>query len=209
MTMFRTTRIAARTVGAVAVVALGLSLGACSAEPEQAGKPVASESPSASPSPSPSPTKLSPEEEAISKAEPALRKYFQVRDSSLQDPEAFDPKGYEEVAIASELLELQNHLYSIEVQELHQVGGVKLDAIENPKVDLTFKPKQTPPRIPIVEFTVCYDVSGLDTVKKTGESIVTSARKDRGVARIGVTNYEYPKGPWLVAFVEYKKDQTC
>ena len=207
--MPRTTRIAPRTVGAVAVVALGLSLGACSGGSAPAVAPSASGSVPPSVSPSPSPTKLSPEQEAISKAEPAVRKYFQVADASLQDPAAFNPEGYEKVAISSALLELQNLRYSTEAQELHQVGGTELDSIENPKVDLTFKPKQTPPRIPIVEFTVCYDVSGLDTVKKTGESIVTSARKDRGVARIGVTNYEYPDGPWLVAFVEYKKSQTC
>ena len=205
--MPRTTRIAARTLSAVAVVALGLSLGACSGGAEPAAAP--SESAPASPSASPSPTELSPEDEAVKLAEPAIRKYFQVRDTSLQDPAAFDPERYGEVAISSALLELENLHYSTEMQELHQVGGAELDSIEHPKVDLTFKPKQTPPRIPNVEFTVCYDVSGLDTVKKSGESIVTSARKDRGVARIGVTNYEYPDGPWLVAFVEYKKEQTC
>ena len=207
--MSRTTRIAARTVSAVAVVALGLSLGACSGGTEPAAEPTASESVSASPTASPSPTELSPEDEAIRLAEPAVRKYFKVADDSLQDPTNFDPKDYEDVAISSALLELQNLHYSTEAQELHQVGGTELDSIENPKVDLTFKPKQTPPRIPNVEFTVCYDVSDLDTVKKSGESIVPSARKDRGVARIGVTNYEYPDGPWLVAFVEYKESQTC
>ena len=209
--MPRTTRIAARTLSAVAVVALGLSLGACSAEPEPPVEPAASESVAASPtpSPSPSPTELSPEDEAISKAEPAVRNYFRVADASLQDPKTFNPKRYEKVAISSALLELQNLHYSIEVQELHQVGGTKLDSIENPKVDLTLKPKETPPSIPNVEFTVCYDVTNLDTVKKNGESIITPARKDRGVARIGVANYEYPDGPWLVAFVEYKKKQTC
>ena len=207
--MSRTARIDVRTVSAVVVMALGLSLGACSGGAEPAAEPTASKSVSASPTASPSPTELSPEDEAISLAEPAVRKYFQMRDTSLQDPVAFDPERYEEVAISSALLELENLHYSTEMQELHQVGGAELDSIENPKVDLTFKPKQTPPRIPNVEFTVCYDVSGLDTVKKSGESIVTSARKDRGVARIGVTNYEYPDGPWMVAFIEYKKKQTC
>lgn len=207
--MSRATRIAARAVSAAAVVTLGLSLGACSGGAEPAAEPTVSESVSASPTASPSPTELSPEEEAIALAEPAVRKYFQVADASLQDPATFNPEDYEDVAISSALLELQNLRYSTEAQDLHQVGGTELESIENPKVDLTFKPKQTPPRIPNVEFTVCYDVSGLDTVKENGESIVTSARKDRGVARIGVTNYEYPDGPWLVAFVEYKEDQTC
>lgn len=207
--MPRATHISARVVSAAAVLALGLGLGACSGGSEPAAEPTVPESASASPTASPSPTELSPEDEAITLAEPAVRRYFQVRDESLQDPAAFDPKDYEEVAISSALLELQNLHYSTEVQELHQIGGATLDSIESSKVDLTNKPEVTPPEIPIVEFTVCYDVSGLDTVEKNGESIITSARKDRGVARIGVTNYEYPDGPWLVAFIEYKTEQTC
>ena len=197
----RTTRIAARTVGAVAVVALGLTLGACSDSPT----PAASESPSASPSP----TELSPEEEAIAQAEPLVSRYFQLKDEALQDPAAFKHQRFEKVAVGT----AQNYLKRLHgaagEQGLHQTGVTEIVSVEVDKVDLTFKPKVTPPEIPYVDFDVCYDVTDLDTVDKAGGSIVPADRSDRGVISIGVANYEYPDAPWLVAYAEYQEDKSC
>lgn len=203
--MSRTTRIAARTVGAVAVVALGLTLGACSG----GSAPAAAPSESVSATASPSPTELSPEEEAIAQAEPAVEAYYKIKDASLQSPEAFKPKRFETAAITTARSELEDLHNSAKAQEVHQVGETRVVSIEDPQVDLTFKPKATPPEIPTVQFTVCYDISGYDTVDKSGTSIIPPGRQERVVTKISVYNYEYPEGPWLVGYVERQDDKTC
>lgn len=203
--MSRTNRIAARTMGAVAVVALGLSLGACSG----GSAPAAAPSESVSATASPSPTELSPEEEAIAQAEPAVEAYYKIKDASLQSPEAFKPKRFETAAITTARSELEDLHNSAKAQEVHQVGETRVVSIEDPQVDLTFKPKATPPEIPTVQFTVCYDISGYDTVDKSGTSIIPPGRQERVATKISVYNYEYPEGPWLVGYVERQDDKTC
>lgn len=203
--MSRTTRIAARTVGAVAVVALGLSLGACSGGSAPAAEP----SESVSASPSPSPTELSPEEEAIAQAEPLVSRYFQMKDEALQDPAAFRHQQFEKVAIGTAQNDLKRFHGAAGEQGLHQTGATEIVSIEVDEMDLTFKPKVTPPEIPYVDFNVCYDVTDLDTVDRAGDSIVPADRKDRGMIKVGVANYEYPDGPWLVAYTEYQEGESC
>lgn len=205
--MSRTTRTAARTVSAVAVVALGLSLGACSGGTEPAEAP--SESASALPTASPSPTELSPEDKAIEQAEPLISSYFRTKDDALHDPAAFKHQWFGKVAIGTAENDLKRLHGAAGEQGLHQTGITEIVSVEVDEVDLTFKPKVTPPEIPYVDFNVCYDVTYLDTVDEAGESIVPADRDDRGVIKIGVANYEYPDGPWLVAYTEYQKDKSC
>ncbi|MFC4629422.1 hypothetical protein ACFO6V_14350 [Promicromonospora alba] len=203
--MSRTNRIAARTMGAVAVVALGLSLGACSG----GSAPAAAPSESVSATASPSPTELSPEEEAIAQAEPLVSQYFQMKDEAMQDPAAFRHQQFEKVAIGTAQNDLKRFHGAAGEQGLHQTGVTEIVSLDVDKVDLTFNPKVTPPEIPYVDFNVCYDVTNLDTVDEAGDSIIPADRKDRGVIRVGVANYDYPDGPWLVAYTEYLKDKSC
>ncbi|GAA4719644.1 hypothetical protein APR04_003490 [Promicromonospora umidemergens] len=205
--MSRTTRIAARTVSAAAVVVLGLSLGACSGGAEPAAAP--SESAPASASASPSPTELSPEDKAVKLAEPVVHEYFRLEDKALQNPSKFKYQWFGEVSVGSAQNYLEQEHSAAGEQGLHQVGATEVASVEVNEVDLTYKPKLTPPEIPFVEFTVCYDVTDLDTVDKSGKSIIPESRKDRGVVEVGVANYEYPDGPWLVDIVEYQEDETC
>ena len=207
--MSRIPRLATRALSVSAAFALGMSLTACTAEQTPSADSTGSASASASPSASPSPTAPSPEEEAISKAETALHEYFRVSDVSMQDPENFRVEDYKKVAISSALIELQNGYNSQVAQDVRQIGGLVVDSVEDPKVDLTFKPKKTPPEIPNVIFTVCFDVSAVNVVDKDGKSIVPPGRPDRGMLRVGVANYEYPDGPWLVDFTEGLDDKSC
>jgi hypothetical protein len=205
----RSTRIAAHATSAVVVTALGLSLAACSGGSGTTAEPSTSESEASSSTPSSSPTELSPEDKAIKRAEPLVHEYFRLEDEALQDPGKFKYQRFGEVAIGSAQNYLEQEHSAAGEQGLHQVGTTELVSVEATKVDLAFKPKMTPPRIPFVEFTVCYDVTNLDTLDKDGKSIIPTSRKDRGVVQVGVANYEYPNGPWRVDIVEYKENETC
>jgi hypothetical protein len=174
--MPRTPRAAVRAVCLAAVVALGLSLGACSGGSEPAAAP----SDSVSPSASPSPTELSPKEKAIEQAVPLVSSYFQMKDEALHDPGAFKYQRFGKVAIGTAENDLKRLHGAAGEQGLHQIGTTKIVSVEVDEADLTFKPKVTPPEIPYVDFRVCYDVTGLDTVDKAGESIVPADRNDRG-----------------------------
>ncbi|MEU4360753.1 hypothetical protein [Promicromonospora sp. NPDC023987] len=194
-------------MSAVAVVGLGLSLGACSGGTEPAAEPTASGT--SSPTMSPSPAELSPEDKAIEQAEPLVSAYFQMKDEALQDPAAFKHQWFGKVAIGTAENDLKRLHGAAGEQGLHQIGATEIASVEADKVDLAFKPEVTPPEIPYVDFNVCYDVTDLDTIDKAGESIIPADRNDRGVMRVGVANYEYPDGPWLVAYTEYQKDKSC
>ncbi|MGI5190207.1 hypothetical protein ACQEVI_18870 [Promicromonospora sp. CA-289599] len=217
MTTSRITRVAARIVSAVAVAALGVSLAACSAESGPAAGPAASESATAtaepSPTPSPTKTKLSAEEKAedkaVKQAEKVLREYNQMENISMQAPKEFDPEKYKQVAIGTALSYIQSVYAGVSYAGQHQVGEVQLDSVEVLEVDLTHKPKQTPPEIPHVDFMVCTDISEMDTIMD-GKPMESADAKDRLVYRIGVVNYKYPdSSQWLVGYVEYKEDETC
>lgn len=213
MTTSRTTRLATRVVSAVAVAALGASLAACTAEPDPTVGPVPAESVSASagPSSSPSPTKteLTAEEKAVEQAEKVLREYVRVYDEVGKKPRTFDAKEFEKVAILGGLADLQEVHRAMYVQELHQVGNTRIESVKMEKVDLTHKPKQTPPEIPSVLFTVCSDVSDAHVIDKDDNDVTNPDRKKRVVERYWVANYKYPDGPWLVDSTEIKDGETC
>lgn len=208
--MSRTPRSVTRAVSLGLVLALGISLTACAADRESSAEPAASgtTSMSASPSASPPPTAPSSEEDATSKAEAAVVAYYEMKDASLQAPANFKIEDYKKVAVSSALNDVQN-LYNAAVLQGHQIGGTTLDSVEVLDVDLAFEPDKTPPEIPTVQFSVCYDITDLNIVDQDGKSIVPPGRQNRGVAEVGVSNFEYPEGPWLVGFVEYQEDKTC
>ncbi|GAA4721959.1 hypothetical protein APR04_001427 [Promicromonospora umidemergens] len=209
--MSRTPRFATRVLSVGAALSLGIGLTACSAEQGSSVEPAASEttSTSAAQSASPSPTVPSPEEKAITKAETAVRKYFRVMEVSLRDPKNFNVEDFKKVAITTALSDLRNGVNSHAYQGVHQVGGIKVESIKDPEVSLTNRPNEVPPEIPNVIFTVCYDLSDVDVVTEDGTSIVTDARPDRVALQVGVANYEYPKGPWLVDFTDGPELTSC
>jgi hypothetical protein len=210
MTMSRAARLVTRVGSAVAVAALGVSLAACSAEPEPAAGAAASASASAKSSASPSPTKLSPKEKAVEQAEKVLREYYRLEGMALRAPKKFDPKKFEAVAIGSALTYVQDMQWSAGYAGQHQVGERQLDSVEVLAVDLTHKPKQTPPEIPYVEFKICLDISAMETLNKDGKPALPADSKRRLVYQAGVVNYEYPtSGQWRVAYVEYQEEETC
>jgi hypothetical protein len=58
-----------------------------------------------------------------------------------------------------------------------------------------------------VEVTACLDSSEVTVTNKDGKTV--EGQQGRHLMRLGVANYEYPNGPWLVAFTESQEGETC
>ena len=67
-------------------------------------------------------------------------------------------------------------------------------------------------KVPTVVIDVCWDVSKVDVLDKSGKSIVSPDRPDTGWTRYTVANYEYaadPTGGWRVATGQDLKQTPC
>ena len=202
--MIRTTRTATISGAAALAVAAAIALTGCQSDPEVSPTPTPSPTVT-TPSPSPSPTdSKSPEDVATAAAEKAVRDYFAMTDASLQKPDTFNPDDLKKVASTTALADAQNSLAHMLSEGLHQTGSTNVTEIARTSVDLN--PSDN---IPVVEFRVCWDVSGLNVVDKDGKSVVPADRAPLGVQRVGVANYDYPNGPWTVDFTEWKEGETC
>jgi hypothetical protein len=204
--MSRTRRGTAAILTALAPVAL---LAGCTADDGAASAGPPSAAASSAPAPSPTPESKSPEHVAVEQAEPLVTEYFRTSDIAAQDPASFRMDDFKQVAITQALLDLENRHIAFGDQGLHQTGTTTLVSVEFLDVDLTNKPKATPPTIPTVLFTVCYDTSDLDVLDSNGNSARPSDIDYRGVARFHVSDYEYPHGPWLVSYIEHLEAETC
>jgi|GEM_PF-753277 len=194
--MIRTTRTATISGAAALAVAAAIALTSCQSDPE--ASPTPTPSPTAtttSPSPSPTEASKSPEDVAADAAVKVTRDFYAMADGSLQNPSTFNPDDFKKVAISSALTDLQNSLNFTLSNGQHQIGSTEVTEITRTSVDLNPSDE-----IPIVELRVCWDVSDLNVVDKDGKSVVPADRAPLGVERVGVANYDYPDGPWQVAF---------
>ena len=171
-----------------------------SSPPSSSGEP---------PSTSSSPTLTPAEQAAVTAARPLVEDYFRVRDKSIQDPDRFDDSTFAQVAVSSALADAQDRLEAVRESNFHQTGNVVITDVSLLDVDLRFNPKRTPPYIPTVQFRVCYDVSGVTLVDKAGNSQTDPDRKPTGWIRVGVSNYEYPNGPWLTSYTDWHAGAAC
>ena len=67
-------------------------------------------------------------------------------------------------------------------------------------------------KVPTVVIDVCWDVSKVDVLDKSGKSIVSPTRPDTGWTRYTVANYDYaadPTGGWRVATGQDLKKTPC
>ena len=67
-------------------------------------------------------------------------------------------------------------------------------------------------KVPTVVIDVCWDVSKVDVLDKSGKSIVSPDRPDTGWTRYTVANYDYaadPTGGWRVATGQDLKKTPC
>lgn len=188
---------------AIATGAL-LLVGGCSGGTNSSDSTVATTSATSTSATTSSPTPTSPDPDAPEvRAEAALREYFRVHDACMHDPTKSKPTCFDKVAVSSALEDLRNGLSASQAAHSRQIGDSKVVTVKQTKIDLTNKPKETPPSIPTVTFSVCYDVSDVNIVDYKGRSLVPADRRPRGVETIGVVNYEYPDpAGWRVGFTE-------
>lgn len=206
----RRTRLGAAVIGAViALAAVGGGLVACQGTPGGSTEATSTPTTSISPTPSPSPSTPNAKDQAVKDAEFVLREYYDVTAAMLQDPENFHLEDAKNVAISSSLVDVQN-AYSMYLNNgMHDIGTVTIDSIEPKTIDLTNKPKAKPPVVPVVEFLVCLDSSDVNTVDDSGKSLNVPGQDPRSLLRIGVANYDYPDGPWLVAYTAPEEGKKC
>lgn len=200
------------TATAAAAVALLAALAGCGSSSEAAPPVLQSASPTVSPSgtatPSPAATTPpTPEEAAIAQAEKAARAYFSVMDQLSANTTA-DTAVLKTVAVSTGLIDAQNQISFGRGEDQRQVGNTRLASIQAKSVDLTLDLTQRPaPKVPIVQLDVCYDVSAVNVVDSTGKSVITAARKDKALAVLGMTNYDYPEpSGWKVGYQTIKGD---
>jgi hypothetical protein len=159
---------------------------------------------------SPSPSTTTPDALAKEKSEAVLRAYFRATTDCMMDPPKTQANCYDSVAVGTEKTNRLNALSSAQTMETRTVGYTELASVTVSKVDLTSKLTETPPTVPKVVFSVCYDVSKVNVVDKAGKSIVPPTRKPRGVAAVTVYDYTFPDpAGWRVGYVAVEGGKTC
>jgi len=196
-----------------AAIVLVAALGACTSNEGTPTATKTSTSPSSTPSTSTTtatPT-LSPEDEAIAAAKSMIPQYVAMADRSLIEGPKFNVEDFKKVAISSGLIDLQNRYNVFTAQKFTQIGNTKVEAMDNPRVDLKLDLKKSPPDVPTVQLDVCVDVSKVNLVDAAGTSQIPPTRVPRQKWRVGVSNYEYPSPTaWRVSFTDPQGGkQTC
>ncbi|WP_141845226.1 hypothetical protein [Humibacillus xanthopallidus] len=192
-------------VAAIALAALAACTGASTpSTPSTSG----TASVSASTSSSPTPTTKSPAQIAEADARGMVSRYYRDSVQGLYDPAKTNPSFFEASSIGSALVDNVNALNAAKAQKARLTGETKLKSVQHVDTDLAKDLKASPPTVPVVTFLVCYDVTGVNVLDRSGKSIVPTSRKATGLRLLGVVNYEYPSPDgWRVAYVQPKADK--
>ena len=173
--------------------------------------PPTSEPSSPSPSsPTTSSSPSSPSDAASADATDAVRSYFTVVDRLRSDPAA-DLKKLKSVATSAQLNAVETLISRQRDEGQRQTGTTALNELEVQSVNLdNSDPKAG--NVPTVVIDVCWDVTKVDVLDKSGKSIVSSDRPDTGWTRYTVANYKYAADPtlgWRVATGQDLKQTPC
>ena len=173
--------------------------------------PATAEPSSTSPSPSAtSASPSSPSDEASAGATDAVRSYFTVVDQLRSDPAA-DLKKLKSVATSAQLNAVTTLIDRSRDEGQRQTGTTAINELQVQSVNLdNSDPKAG--KVPTVVIDVCWDVSKVDVLDKSGKSIVSPDRPDTGWTRYTVANYKYaadPAGGWRVATGQDLKQTPC
>lgn len=139
-----------------------------------------------------------------------MREYFAVVDALAKDPKS-DLKRLGSVATSTQLRAAQTLLRSQRDQARHQTGDTNVAELTVQTVNLdNSDPKAG--KVPTVVIDVCWDVSKVDVLDKSGASIVSPDRPDTGWTRYTVANYHFADNPtkgWRVATGQDLKQSPC
>jgi hypothetical protein len=200
----------ARTWVATSITVLA-AVSACSNSSADPPPSTSSANPSPSRVESSSPSmQPSKSDDASSAARALMRRYFAVTDqlgqhlnsslAELKDITVGSQRTAERV-----LLESQRRLHE------RQTGDTRLVVIKLQSIDLD-NSKPSAGKVPTALVDVCWDVSNVDVVDRTGSSIVSPNRPDKGWTRYTLANYHYKtdrQGGWRVASGQDLKQAPC
>lgn len=173
--------------------------------------PATAEPSSMSPSsPTTSSSPSSPSDAATADATEAVRSYFTVVDQLRSDPAA-GLKKLKSVATSAQLNAVETLIGRQRDEGQRQTGTTAINELQVQSVNLdNSDPKAG--KVPTVVIDVCWDVSKVDVLDKSGKSIVSPDRPDTGWTRYTVANYHYaadPTGGWRVATGQDLKQTPC
>ena len=150
----------------------------------------ATPTPSATPTaPSASATPTSPSDAATADATSAVRNYFAVVDDLRSDP-ATGLKQLKAVATSVQLNAVETLIRRQRGEGQRQTGTTTISELKVQSANLDNSDPDAG-KVPTVVIDVCWDVSEVDVLDKSGKSIVSANRPDTGWTRYTVTNYEY------------------
>jgi hypothetical protein len=115
------------------------------------------------------------------------------------------------VAISTELAAQRNTLRNQRKQDLRQVGDTKIGVLTVESVNLDNSDPNAG-KVPTVQVDVCFDVSQVDLVDRSGKSVVNPDRPDTAWVQFLVANYQWDKDPdggWRVASSQDLKRKPC
>jgi hypothetical protein len=136
--------------------------------------------------------------------------YYAVLDGLRADPSS-DLKELETVAIGAQLNAVQTLVGRQQDQGQRQTGTTAISELKVQSVNLDNSDPDAG-KVPTVVIDVCWDVSKVDVLDKSGKSILSPHRPDTGWTRYTVANYEYaadPTGGWRVATGQDLKQTPC
>ena len=195
------------TISAAAAILL-VAGGGCANDGNDPGAG-ASPSPSSSPSAT-SKTRQTDSEMASEAASAVGRKYFAEVDALRQQPRR-PLHSLRAVATSVELSAQQRLLQSQRRRGLRQLGDTKLVEVTVQSVNLDNSDPRAG-KVPTVQVDVCWDVSNVDVIATSGESVVSPSRPNAGWIRLAVANYHWssdPKDGWRVASSQDLEQPPC
>jgi hypothetical protein len=139
-----------------------------------------------------------------------MQRYFAVVDEVGQDHGA-GLTALDAVATGTQLQAEHTLLRDQRRQGRRQVGATKIAKLTVQSVNLD-NSDPSAGNVPTVVIDVCWDVSKVDVLDKSGKSIVSPSRPDTGWTRYTVANYHYAADPtrgWRVANGQDLKQTPC
>lgn len=158
----------------------------------------------------PSPTTSSPAEEAQAAAVELVPEYLRTIDDLYLDP-SLPLDGIYQVAVAPEATAQATAIGKFRSQGYRQTGRSQLVTASAASVDLSNSTAASPsPVFPTVVVTACVDVSQVDAVDATGQSIVPPDRPRYLVQQLTVVNPDYPDtSSWRVSEAPNRQAASC
>ncbi|QSR30834.1 hypothetical protein CFI00_10085 [Nocardioides sp. S5] len=136
--------------------------------------------------------------------------YYAVLDGLRADPSS-DLKELVTVAIGAQRNAVQSLVQRQRDQGQRQTGTTAISELKVQSVTLDNSDPDAG-KVPAVVIDVCWDVTKVDVLDKSGKSIVSPDRPDTGWTRYTVANYDYaadPSGGWRVVTGQDLEQTPC